>query len=207
MSETEKFTRDILSAAQAKSQDIITQAEQETQKALEEAKIRLSNEADGIVQNAKAEAENLKRRLLSEARHKVKLQEQHEKDRILSEVLEETRKKIGEMAIDEKSYIPYLVSTTAEAIRELGLPEVLIRINNRDLKQLDMNKLENAIETKLPARVKIVWSKESIEAIGGAIVSNLDGKIRINSTLDQKFQALESKLLTEAGRLLFRNNV
>jgi vacuolar-type H+-ATPase subunit E/Vma4 len=110
------------------------------------------------------------------------------------------------MSNDEKSYLPYLVSTTAEAIRELGLSEVLIKVNEKDLKQIDKNGLERAIETKLPARVKIVWSKDPIEALGGAIISNVDGKIRINSTFDQKFQALESKLLTEAGRLLFRNN-
>jgi vacuolar-type H+-ATPase subunit E/Vma4 len=207
MSETSKFTEDILTVAKEKAQTIVAEAENETQKALQEAKTRLSREADDVIRNAKAEAEAVKRRHMSEVRHKVKLQEQLEKDRILTDVLEQTKKRIADVASDETKYFPYLASSIANAIRELGFEEVLVHLNAKDLKQIDRTKLEREVGKKLDKRVKVEWSKSPIEALGGAIVSNADGKIRIVSTLDQKFEALGSKLLTGAGRTLFGNNV
>lgn len=206
MSETSKFTEDILTAANGKAQTIVAEAQNETQKALQEAKIRLSREADDVVRNAKAEAEGVKRRHMSEVRHKVKLQEQIEKDRILTDVLEQTKKRIADIASDETKYFPYLASSIANAVRELGLEQVLVHLSAKDLKEIDRTKLEREVEKKLGKRVKLELSKNPIEALGGAIVSNADGKIRIVSTLDQKFEALGSKLLMEAGRTLFGNN-
>jgi vacuolar-type H+-ATPase subunit E/Vma4 len=206
MSETSKFTEDILAVAKEKAQTIVAEAENETQKALQEAKTRLSREADDVIRNAKAEAEGVKRRHMSEVRHKVKLQEQLEKDRILTDVLQQTKKRIADVASDETRYFPYLASSIANAIRELGFEEVLVHLNAKDLKRIDRTKLEREVGKKLDKRVKVEWSKNPIEALGGAIVSNADGKIRIVSTLDQKFEALGSKLLTGAGRTLFGNN-
>jgi vacuolar-type H+-ATPase subunit E/Vma4 len=37
------------------------------------------------------------------------------------------------------------------------------------------------------------------------MVSSRDGKTRIANTLDERFEALESKLLIEAGKVLFGN--
>jgi len=206
MSETEKFTVDILTAARNKSQTMVAEAERETQKALQDAKSRLAREADDVIRNARAEAEGIKRRHISEARHKVKLQEQVEKDRVLSEVLEETKKKVKEFSDDQNAYHPFLASSISNAIRELGLLEVVVRVNGKDLKRIDRNNLTREIEGKLQKKVKIDWSSEAIEALGGAVVSNVDGSIRIVSTLDQKFEALEPQLFTEAGRLLFGNS-
>jgi vacuolar-type H+-ATPase subunit E/Vma4 len=206
MSETSKFTEDILTVAKEKGQTIVAEAENETQKALQEAKTRLSREAEEIILNAKAEAEGIRRRQMSEVRHKVKLQEQLEKDQILTDVLEQTKKRIADISDDESKYFPYLVSSIANAIRELGLEEVLVQLNAKDLKRVDKTKLEREVGKKLDKRVKVEWSKNPLEASGGAIVSSTDGKTRIVSTLDQKFEALESKLLIEAGRTLFGNN-
>lgn len=206
MSETRKFTEDILAVAKEKAQSIIAEAENETEKALQEKKAHFSREAEDVIRNAKAEAEGAKRRQISEARHKVKLQEQLEKDQILSDVLQQTRKRISEISDDDGKYFPFLVSCIANAVRELGLEEVVVQLSAKDLKEVDKTRLERETVKKLGKRVKIEWSKHPVEALGGAIVSNTNGKIRIVSTLDQKFEALESKLLTEAGRQLFGNN-
>jgi len=206
MFETRKFTEDILAVTKEKAQSIIAEAENETEKALQEAKARFSREAEDVIRNAKAEAEGVKRRQMSEARHKVKLQEQLEKDQILSDVLQQTRRKISEISDDDGKYFPFLVSCITNAVRELGLGEVVVQISAKDLKRVDKTRLEREILKKLGKHAKIEWSKDPAEALGGAIVSSTDGRIRIVSTLDQKFEALESKLLTEAGRQLFGSN-
>lgn len=203
MSETSKFTEDILTAAKSKAETILKQAEDETQRALDEAKLDISREADQIVRNARIEAEGVRTREISEIRHKLKLQEQEEKNKILSQVLEAAKKRVAELTNDEAKYLPYLASFIGSSIRELGSENVLIHLNATDLKRLDKGKLEHEVAKTLDKPAKIGWSKDSISALGGAIISTLDNRSRIVNTLDERFEALESKLLIEAGKFLF----
>lgn len=203
MSETSRFTEDILAVAKEKSQSIITEAETETKRALDEAKAHISSEANEIIRNAQAEAEGVKRREISETRHRLKLQEQQEKSKILSEVLEATKKRVIETVNDEGKYIPHLSAYIESGIRELGLPSVTVHLNATDLKRIDKGKLEQEIAKRLGKPPRFEWSNEPIDALGGAIVSSSDGRTRIVNTLNERFEALESKLLVEAGKLLF----
>ena len=203
MSETSKFTEDILSAAKQKAQVIVSEAEVETHKALEEAKTHSAREAEDLVRSARAEAEGVKRRQISETRHKLKIQEQVEKSKILNEVLEQARKRIMDVVKDEGKYTPYLADLIENGVREIGLDTVVIHLNGVDLKRIDKANIERDIDKKLSRTVKIEWSKEPIETAGGAVISSTDGRTRIMSTLDQRLDALESKLLVEAGKILF----
>jgi V-type H+-transporting ATPase subunit E len=203
VSETGRFTEDILSAAKEKAQSIISQAESETQHALDEAKKDLAREAEDIVRNAQTEAEGVRRRYVSESHHKLKLVEQQQKDKILSEVLEQAKRRVMEVAQDEKRYYPLLVSVIENGIREIGIDSVVIHVNANDIKRFDRTKLEREVTRKLDRPIKIEWSKELLDISGGAVVSSVDGRTRIVNTLEERFEAFEPKLLIEAGRLLF----
>ena len=205
MSETAKFTVDILTAANEKAQSIISQAEMETQQALKDAKADMMREADDIVRNAQVEAEGVKRRQVSEVRHRIKLQEQQEKNKILTDVLETTRKRIIDLTNNESKYVPYLAGMIESGIREIGINNVIVQLNANDLKRIDKGTLERELAKKLDRSVKVEWAKEPISALGGAVISSKDGRTRIPNTLDQRFEALEPKLLIEAGKVLFGN--
>lgn len=205
MSETAKFTVDILTVAKEKAQSMTSQAEAETQRALKEAKADMTREADDMIRNARAEAEGVKRRQISEVRHRIKLQEQQEKSKILADVLERTRKRIIDITNDESKYVPYLASMIESGIREIGLDNVLVHLNAGDLKRIDKGRLEREVTRKLDKSVKMEWAKDPVDTLGGAMVSSKDGKTRIPNTLDQRFEALEPKLLIEAGKVLFGN--
>ena len=203
MSETSKFTEDILKGATEKAGNIIGEAEAETQRASDEAKTLISREAEAIIRNARADAEAVKRREISEARHKSKLHEQQEKDIVMTEVLDDAKKRVLDVAKDESKYLPYLTTLVEGAIRQLGDETLLIHLNKADMTRINRTNLERHIAEGLQKPIKIEWSKEPIVAAGGAIVSSLDGKTRIVNTLDERFNALESKLLIEAGKSLF----
>ncbi len=203
MSETRKFTEDILKAAAERADKIIREAEAETQRASDEAKASISREADAIIRSAHADAEAVKRRETSEARHKSKLREEREKDVVMTEVLGQAKKRVMDMTRDENTYLPYLTNLVESAIRQLGDQTPLIHLNKADMARINRASLERELATGLKKPVKIEWSKEPIVAAGGAIVSSPDGKTRIVNTLDDRFDALESKLLVEAGKSLF----
>jgi vacuolar-type H+-ATPase subunit E/Vma4 len=203
MSETTLFTEDILAAARAKAQSIIAEAQTELQRATDEAKTSISKEASDIIRNAQSEAEAVKRRQTSEARHLSKLHEQREKNGILMEVLERTKKRIIDATKDQITYLPYLTGQIENGIRELGYDTAVIHVNATDFKGIDRSTVERDAAVHLKKSIKVEWANEPIEAIGGAIISSSDGKTRIVNTIDQKFEALEPTLLIEAGKSLF----
>jgi len=203
MSAISKFTADILTLANEKAEGILADAETETKKTLEHARSELSREAEDVVRNAQTEAEGVRRRHMSEARHRVKLREQQEKSRILQEVLEQTRRRVQDMVRDQSRYLPYLESLVENGIRQLGIENVTIHLNQEDLKRIPKTKLEGDVSEKLGRTIKIEYAREPLETSGGAIVANNDGKIRIVTTIEQIFEALESKMLVEAGNVLF----
>jgi len=201
MSEASKFTEDILKSGREKAQSIIREAEADTQRASDEAKSAISREADDVVRGARADADAVKRRQISEARHRTKLREQQEKDKIMQAVLDQVKKRTSELVTDESKYIPLLIHLIESGIRELGGNSAMVHLNKVDL-QRKASSLEQRVD-KSVGTVKVEWSKDPIEAAGGAIISTLDGKIRIVNTLDQKFDALEPRLLIEARASLF----
>jgi vacuolar-type H+-ATPase subunit E/Vma4 len=203
MSETSKFTEDILKAATEKAANIIGEAEAETQRASNEAKISISREAEDIIRSARADAEAVKRREISEARHKSKLHEQQEKDIVMTEVLEHAKKRVLDVTKDENTYLPYLTTLVESAIRQLGDETLLIHLNKADMTRINRTNVERDIAKGLQKPIKIEWAKEPIEAAGGAVVSSPDGKTRIVNTLDERFDAMEPRLLIEAGKTLF----
>jgi vacuolar-type H+-ATPase subunit E/Vma4 len=203
MSEASKFTEDILANARGRAESIIREAETETQQASDEAKIAISREAEAIIRNARADADAVKRRQISEARHRSKLREQQEKDRIMRGVLDEAKKRTFDLVRDDAKYIPLLTRLIETGVRELGDKSATIHLNEADLRRMSASNLEQRISKSLSGQVKVELSKEPIAASGGAIISSPDGMIRIVNTLDQRFLALESKLLVEAGKSLF----
>jgi len=203
MSEASRFTEDILTAANDKARTIIDEAESETQQALGQAKIRSAREAEDILNSGRAEAEAVRRRHISQIRQRLKLQEQFEKSKIVTEVLDQSRKRLMDILTDEKSYLPYLAALVTSAVREIGLDAVVVHVNSRDLNRVNAIGLEREIAELLGKSVKIELSGEPIQASGGMVVSSKDGKTRIVNTLDQRFEALEPKLLIEAGKILF----
>jgi vacuolar-type H+-ATPase subunit E/Vma4 len=203
MSETSKFTDDILTAAKKKAETIVKEAETDRRKALDQAKADSTREAEDIVRNAQAEAESIKRRQISEVRRRLKLQEQVEKNKILTDVLDQTKARVLEITRQDEEYYSYLAELVRSAIREIGLDRTVVHLNSNDLNRIDKAKLEREIAKKLDKPARIEWANEPIQALGGAVVSSTDGRARIVNTLDQRLEALEPKLLIEAGKTLF----
>jgi vacuolar-type H+-ATPase subunit E/Vma4 len=203
VSETTKFTQDILTAAREKARKVVEEAENERKRLVEDANATIVREANEILRNARAEAEGIKRREISGVRHRIKLMEQSEKDRILNSVLDEVKARIRVTAQDENTYLRYLGRLAADAIRQLGMGQVTVHLNSEDLKRIDVSRLTRELEKYPISSVRVDIAKQPISASGGIVVSSHDGMIRIVNTFEQRFEALEPKLLIEAGRLLF----
>jgi vacuolar-type H+-ATPase subunit E/Vma4 len=204
MSETAKFTEDILSVAREKSQLIVSKAQEDADKILNEAKSNFLREASETIKTAENEAEAIRRRHVSEARHGLKLREQEEKNKILTEILDQARKSAFDIVDDERRYLEYLIKLSVDGIREIGLENIVLHVNASDVKRFG-ERLSQEIGKRLEKHGRIELAREPIETAGGVIVSNHEGTIRIVNTFEQRYGALESRLLIEAGKLLFND--
>jgi len=204
MSETAKFTEDILSVAREKSRSIISKAQEDADIILNEARSNFLREASEIIKTAENDAEATRRRQVSEARHGLKLREQEEKNKILAEVLDQTKKAVFDIVGDERRYLEYLTKVSVDGIREIGLESVVLHLNANDMKRFG-ERLSREIDKRLQRASRIEFAKEPIDTAGGAMISNNDGTIRIVNTFEQRYEALESRLLIEAGKLLFND--
>jgi len=202
LSETSKFTEDILAASKEKARQIVEQAEQEQKRLLEDANAMIGREENEILRNAQTQAEAIKRREISEVRHQAKLLEQSEKDKILSSVLEDVRARLRESTRDQNTYFGYLTRLAADAIRQLGMDDVTIHLSSEDLKRIDSALFTREVE-KHTSPIKLEVAKKPIEASGGVVVASKDGRIKVVNTFEQRFEALEPRMLIEAGRILF----
>ena len=202
MSETAKFTEDILSIAREKSQSIISKAQEDVDRILNEAKSNFLREASEIIKTAETEVEAIRRRQVSEARHALKLREQEQKNKILTEVLDQTRKRAAEITVDENRYLQYLTKLSVDGIHEIELENVVLHLNASDAKRFG-EKLNREISKQLQKSEQIEFAREPIDSAGGVIISNNDGTVRIVNTFEQRYEALEARLLIEAGKLLF----
>jgi len=202
MSETAKFTEDILSIAREKTQLIISKAQEDADRILNEARSSFQREASELIKAAETEAEAIRRRHVSEARHGLKLREQEERNKILTEVLEQTRTIASEMTLDENRYLQYLTKLSVDGIQEIGLDSVVLHLNVSDGKRFG-EKLNREINKRMQKPGKVEFAREPIDTAGGVIISNNDGTIRIVNTFEQRYEALEARLLIEAGKLLF----
>jgi vacuolar-type H+-ATPase subunit E/Vma4 len=119
----------------------------------------------------------------------------------MQDVLERSRIRTFELAQDDSKYLPFLTDLIEKGVRELEDKTAMIHLNENDRRNI--SRLEERLNSSFSGQVKLEWSKEPIRASGGAIISSPDGKVRIVNTLDQKFEALESKLLVEASKSLF----
>ena len=202
MSETAKFTEDILSIAREKAQSIISKAQEDANRILNEARSNFLREASELIKTAETEAEAIRRRQVSEARHALKLREQEERNKILTEVLDQTRKLASEITVDENRYLQYLTKLSVDGIEEIGLENVVVHLNSGDAKRFG-EKLNREINKRMQKPGKVEFSREPIDTAGGVIISNTDDTIRIVNTFEQRYEALEARLLVEAGKLLF----
>lgn len=163
----------------------------------------VGREVETIIRNARADADAVKSRQIGEARHRSKLREQQGKDRIMRDVLGQTKKRTFDLVRDDTKYISLLTRLIESGTRELEDKSAMTHLNETDLRRMSTLNLEHGVNKSLSGQVKVEWPREPIAASAGAIISSPDGMIRIVNTLDQRLEALESKPLIEAGKSLF----
>ncbi|VEN58369.1 unnamed protein product [Callosobruchus maculatus] len=146
--------------------------------------------------------------MLNQARLKVlKVREDH-----VRQVLEDARKRLGEVTKDQGKYAQILESLILQALYQLFEKDITVRVRPQD------RDLVKSIIPTVAAKYKDVTGKEvnikiddeshlSQETTGGIELLTLKNKVKINNTLEARLDLIAQQLIPQIRTALFGRNV
>ncbi|WP_297476760.1 V-type ATP synthase subunit E [Thermococcus sp.] len=202
MEGAELIIQEINREAEQKIQYILSEAQEEAEKIKAEARKRAEVKAEWILRKARTQAEIEKQRIIANARLEVRKKRLQVQEELIREVIEALRERLAELP--EEEYFPMLVDLTAKAVEELGSENIVVRSNEKTLGLISarLDEFMKALAEKLGKEVKVSLG-EPVKTIGGVIVENPDGTVRVDNTFEARIERFESELRAEIAKALF----
>ena len=193
MTGMEKIGEAILDNVKAEANGIIKEAEDKASQEIEQAKkqqvVRLEEEKGRMLRQAGDEATRIEAQATVQARQELS----RAKADVINEIISRVRKELAAASGSEGS----LASLLKEATASLGPGKGRAYLSAKDGSAV---KRLLAKDKELAARIAEV---KEYNCIGGVIVEDIDGKIRIDDTYETRLEMLLPRLLPEIGRELF----
>ena len=193
MARMEKIGEAILDKVKAEADSIIkeakSKADQEIKQAKKQRAARQEEEKAKLIQEAREEATRIKAQASVKARQELSRAKADVIDEIISGV-----KQVLSATSSDKSL---LVSLVKEAIDTLGIDKGRVYVSPKDI-----STVQKLLANDKELASKIVEVKE-YECLGGVIVEDIEGKLRIDNTYETRLEMLLPRLLPEIGRELF----
>jgi len=207
-SEAQKITDQILIDAREDSKSIIVEARKSAEMMLERqselGRQKAAERVSSIVGKARNESDITRGMVFTDTRRKAGWMVLSEKERLITNVLDETKSRLAALAKTEK-FIPELERIILDAGIALGGGELQIILNERDSAlPLKLNAISKTVSEKTGNRTELKLSKERTKASGGVIVKSADGKVVLDNTLEAMLKRRERELRLRIAKNLFK---
>jgi len=196
--------------------EIRKKAEVEAEKIISEAK----REAERIVAEAREKAKKIPAERLREIerrlaeKERVRLAETRIEGRkmllrakmnMIERALSEAIRKVHTYVNENKGYREILKKLSVEAILALGVEEVVLMGNERDIDILKTlaPEITEMLKSEFGKNVTVKVSDAPINVVGGVIAATSDGKVYYNNSIDARIIAFKEEKLSELEKILF----
>ena len=194
----ERTINKVLSQKEAELVSQIDSAYQESLKNIETSQGKLEAERTKIVEAAKKQAENLKRQVVGSSRLSTRNQELLMIENAVNTAFEQARKKLASSG-DKDSYKTLMTSIVEESVSSVGSGEVTVECNKGDA---DLVKKIIADLQKKNPKVKVNFSSQPIDVIGGIRVKSGDGSMTFDNTIDSRIERLKPLIRKNIAQML-----
>jgi len=189
----ERISEAILDKVKADAENVIKEAENKAQEEIEKAKAqqqaKLEEQKGKIIEEAKEEAA----RILAQATIKARQELLATKTGVIDQIVNRVRQELSGTLSDKSSPL----SLIKEAMVALNIDKVRVYVSPKDI-----TTVKKLLERDKELAKKIAEIKE-FDCVGGAIVEDIEGKIRIDNTYETRLEMLLPRLLPEISRELF----
>lgn len=193
------IAKEVIGDVQKEAEAIILAAEKEAKETLRVAKEQADKNSQAIINEAKAKAENEKRKTASVTQEELRNRLLQTKEGLIDAAFDNALIKFKEY-VETKDYRVYLLKLIEEATKRIDQKNLVVQLNAKDTTWLTQEIL-NQLSKK--SGYKLKFSKETEDFIGGCKIQTVDGKITYDSTIDGRLQELKPALRIVIARLLF----
>jgi len=198
----------ILQEAKETAEIIIKEAQEFADSILEEQKQLAIDDAGKqrslLLKKTANEAEINRLRKLAKTKITANWIVLSKKEKIISTVLNEAKKRLQHMTKTEK-YASVLESLIINAGISLGGNALEVILNEADSAlSLSFEKMQKAIHKKTGSKTKLALSKEKIQVMGGAVLKTANGKIVMDNTYEDIFLRRSQELRSKISEILFQ---
>lgn len=206
-----------MSAIEQMKVEISRKAKEEAERIIEKAR----SEAEAIIERAYKEskdAEERDRRKLSPELRRVRSEIigaavaggrrriLEIKEALISEVFDMAEDEVAKLANGGgERYEELLIRLIMEGVRSIREQKIRLMCNRRDSEFIrgHINMIRESLRGNLGWNVEVDLADDTLECIGGAIISNMDGRIIYHNTLQARFVTMREKLRLNVANLLF----
>jgi V/A-type H+-transporting ATPase subunit E len=189
----EKLSQAVLNKVRAEAESIIREAEEKAQEEIEKAEKQREAMLEKERGRMRGEVEEEAARILAQGSIKARQRLLSAKAEAIAKVIDVTRKELSQVPSDKSHFI----TLVREAMDGLGVDKARIYVSPKDV-----SPVKKFLEANKELSGKIVEVGET-NCLGGVIVEDVEGKLRIDNTYETRLETLLPKLLPELSKKLF----
>jgi V/A-type H+-transporting ATPase subunit E len=189
MSSSSPLERTIDKVLSQKESELISKldsAYQESLKNLESSKSKLNSEYMAILENAKKQAENLKRQIVGSSRLSARNNQLILVEDSVKTVFEMSRKRLLSVH-KEPDYEKLMKQALLNSLNEIGKNDLILECNKTDSGLV--RKLVDSINKE--KRTKMVVADKNINILGGIRATSADGTLTYDDSIDSRIERLK----------------
>lgn len=192
--------------AEQKAEKIISNAQKSAELTIEDMRQKAHQNAQKktsvLLKKAENDAEIIRGKVSTEIKRKAGWIVLSEKNRLISSVLDEVKKRL-EKKQDSENYAKILENLIIDAGVVLGGGILEVILNQNDPKTIiDFDKLEKRISKLTGVQSKVKVSKKQTKNVG-VIVKTIDGKIIVDNTFKSIINRRENELRLKISQIIF----
>jgi V/A-type H+-transporting ATPase subunit E len=153
---------------------------------LDSSRSKLNSEYLAILENARKQAENLRRQIIGSSRLSARNNQLILIEDAVKNVLEMVKEKLVALNKDQ-NYEQLMEQTVLDSLKEIGRSDLIIECSKNDVKNV-RKLVENINKDK---QTKIIVSDHQIEVLGGIRARSPDATLTYDDTIDSRIDRLK----------------
>lgn len=182
----------LLARAQKLADEYLADAHKSREQMLADARQRLHSEEERETLASKAHGERIYQQRIQAAELNLRSELDRTRWTLINDVISELPKRLTELAKDESRYLALLLDWLGEGAQSIERDELVVQVNARDLKLLRADWKRHARKAAPDKQMEL--SEQTINTIGGVLISSKDGNIRFDNTFEGRTERLSEAL-------------
>ncbi len=203
---TQMMVDEIIKEAKQKSEKIISSAKKEADMIINAAKFTAREEKEKALKEARGEGKRVHEEIIARGRMQSKKEVLQIREKSINQIYQDVEAEL-QRYVESESYKKNIVKMAIAACKKLGVSDVVILANKRDISILKKSEQEiiKFLSANKDEKIQISFGAP-IQCTGGVIVKRADGKVEVDETFDGRMKREMEPLRIKIAKILFEGS-